>query len=149
MKVAVRVRPFNNRETSRDAECIINMAGETTSECSVSISVSGVCHGGFSLRGCLSGSEYQSSPRLVTPPVSVQLLVLGLGFGLWALGLQGAVWWRDGVPLVGRFSLGSEWAWCWVHACHLSIHPPAAQVATSPPSTPFFLLSVVGCIGGL
>ncbi|KAH9514193.1 Kinesin-like protein kif1a [Bulinus truncatus] len=30
VKVAVRVRPFNNREMSRDAECIIEMAGKTT-----------------------------------------------------------------------------------------------------------------------
>ncbi|XP_071110195.1 kinesin-like protein unc-104 isoform X4 [Haliotis cracherodii] len=30
VKVAVRVRPFNNREISRDAECIINMQGNTT-----------------------------------------------------------------------------------------------------------------------
>ncbi|CAH1774965.1 unnamed protein product [Owenia fusiformis] len=31
VKVAVRVRPFNNRETSRDAKCIIDMKGQTTS----------------------------------------------------------------------------------------------------------------------
>ncbi|RUS83751.1 hypothetical protein EGW08_008502 [Elysia chlorotica] len=31
VKVAVRVRPFNNREISRDAECIIEMSGNTTS----------------------------------------------------------------------------------------------------------------------
>ncbi|XP_060841951.1 kinesin-like protein unc-104 isoform X6 [Rhopalosiphum padi] len=31
VKVAVRVRPFNNRETSRDCKCIIEMAGYTTS----------------------------------------------------------------------------------------------------------------------
>ncbi|XP_050411558.1 kinesin-like protein unc-104 isoform X2 [Patella vulgata] len=30
VKVAVRVRPFNNREITRDAECIIDMAGDTT-----------------------------------------------------------------------------------------------------------------------
>ncbi|KAK3720241.1 hypothetical protein RRG08_007863 [Elysia crispata] len=30
VKVAVRVRPFNNREISRDAECIIEMSGNTT-----------------------------------------------------------------------------------------------------------------------
>jgi len=30
VKVAVRVRPFNNRETSRDCKCIIEMAGYTT-----------------------------------------------------------------------------------------------------------------------
>ncbi|CAG0883725.1 unnamed protein product [Darwinula stevensoni] len=30
VKVAVRVRPFNNRETSRDCKCIISMHGKTT-----------------------------------------------------------------------------------------------------------------------
>ncbi|XP_055863351.1 kinesin-like protein unc-104 isoform X10 [Biomphalaria glabrata] len=30
VKVAVRVRPFNNREMSREAECIIDMSGNTT-----------------------------------------------------------------------------------------------------------------------
>lgn len=30
VKVAVRVRPFNNRETSRDCKCIIAMTGNTT-----------------------------------------------------------------------------------------------------------------------
>ena len=32
VKVAVRVRPFNGRETSRDCDCIIEMEGNTTSE---------------------------------------------------------------------------------------------------------------------
>ncbi|XP_037790609.1 kinesin-like protein unc-104 [Penaeus monodon] len=31
VKVAVRVRPFNNREISRESKCIIEMAGNTTS----------------------------------------------------------------------------------------------------------------------
>ncbi|XP_015436640.1 PREDICTED: kinesin-like protein unc-104 isoform X7 [Dufourea novaeangliae] len=31
VKVAVRVRPFNNREISREAQCIIDMTGNTTS----------------------------------------------------------------------------------------------------------------------
>ncbi|XP_024228102.1 kinesin-like protein unc-104 isoform X8 [Bombus impatiens] len=31
VKVAVRVRPFNNREISREAQCIIEMSGNTTS----------------------------------------------------------------------------------------------------------------------
>ncbi|XP_068785625.1 kinesin-like protein KIF1C [Struthio camelus] len=30
VKVAVRVRPFNSRETSRDAKCVIQMQGKTT-----------------------------------------------------------------------------------------------------------------------
>uniref|UniRef100_A0A671MBC9 Kinesin-like protein n=1 Tax=Sinocyclocheilus anshuiensis TaxID=1608454 RepID=A0A671MBC9_9TELE len=30
VKVAVRVRPFNSRETSRDAKCVIHMQGNTT-----------------------------------------------------------------------------------------------------------------------
>ena len=30
VKVAVRVRPFNNREKERKAKCIIQMKGETT-----------------------------------------------------------------------------------------------------------------------
>lgn len=30
VKVAVRVRPYNNREISRDCKCIIEMAGYTT-----------------------------------------------------------------------------------------------------------------------
>ncbi|KAJ7313309.1 hypothetical protein JRQ81_004598 [Phrynocephalus forsythii] len=30
VKVAVRVRPFNARETSRDAKCVIQMQGKTT-----------------------------------------------------------------------------------------------------------------------
>lgn len=33
MKVAVRVRPFNSREMSRESKCIIQMSGSTTSEC--------------------------------------------------------------------------------------------------------------------
>ena len=32
VKVAVRVRPFNNRETVRDCSCIIEMNGTTTRE---------------------------------------------------------------------------------------------------------------------
>uniref|UniRef100_A0A7M4ERX9 Kinesin family member 1A n=1 Tax=Crocodylus porosus TaxID=8502 RepID=A0A7M4ERX9_CROPO len=30
VKVAVRVRPFNSREMSRDSKCIIQMTGSTT-----------------------------------------------------------------------------------------------------------------------
>uniref|UniRef100_A0A8C3SDX3 Uncharacterized protein n=1 Tax=Chelydra serpentina TaxID=8475 RepID=A0A8C3SDX3_CHESE len=30
VKVAVRVRPFNSREISRDAKCVIQMQGKTT-----------------------------------------------------------------------------------------------------------------------
>uniref|UniRef100_A0A9J7ZSC6 Kinesin-like protein n=1 Tax=Cyprinus carpio carpio TaxID=630221 RepID=A0A9J7ZSC6_CYPCA len=33
VKVAVRVRPFNSRETSRDAKCVIQMQGSSTCEC--------------------------------------------------------------------------------------------------------------------
>lgn len=33
VKVAVRVRPFNARETSRDAKCVVSMQGNTTCEC--------------------------------------------------------------------------------------------------------------------
>uniref|UniRef100_A0A8C0AR68 Kinesin motor domain-containing protein n=1 Tax=Buteo japonicus TaxID=224669 RepID=A0A8C0AR68_9AVES len=32
VKVAVRVRPFNARETSRQAKCVIQMQGNTTCE---------------------------------------------------------------------------------------------------------------------
>ena len=32
VKVAVRVRPFNNREISRECKCIIEMGGSTTCE---------------------------------------------------------------------------------------------------------------------
>lgn len=32
VKVAVRVRPFNNREIQNKAECIIRMDGQTTSK---------------------------------------------------------------------------------------------------------------------
>lgn len=32
VKVAVRVRPFNSREMSRDSKCIIQMSGSTTSK---------------------------------------------------------------------------------------------------------------------
>lgn len=32
VKVAVRVRPFNSRETGMDSKCIIQMSGNTTSE---------------------------------------------------------------------------------------------------------------------
>ena len=32
VKVAVRVRPFNSRENARDAQCIIEMEGSTTSK---------------------------------------------------------------------------------------------------------------------
>ena len=34
VKVAVRVRPFNSREMARDAQCIIEMEGSTTSKLS-------------------------------------------------------------------------------------------------------------------
>lgn len=34
VKVAVRVRPFNSRETGMDSKCIIQMSGNTTSESS-------------------------------------------------------------------------------------------------------------------
>lgn len=32
VKVAVRVRPFNTRETSQDAKCVVSMQGSTTCE---------------------------------------------------------------------------------------------------------------------
>lgn len=32
VKVAVRVRPLNSREMSRESKCIIQMSGSTTSE---------------------------------------------------------------------------------------------------------------------
>lgn len=32
VKVAVRVRPFNSREMSKESKCIIQMSGNTTSE---------------------------------------------------------------------------------------------------------------------
>lgn len=32
VKVAVRVRPFNARETSQDAKCVVSMQGNTTCE---------------------------------------------------------------------------------------------------------------------
>ena len=32
VKVAVRVRPFNNREISRESNCIIEMSGNMTGE---------------------------------------------------------------------------------------------------------------------
>lgn len=32
VKVAVRVRPFNARETSQDAKCVVSMQGSTTCE---------------------------------------------------------------------------------------------------------------------
>lgn len=32
VKVAVRVRPFNNREIARECKCIIKMGGNTTSK---------------------------------------------------------------------------------------------------------------------
>lgn len=32
VKVAVRVRPFNAREISRDAKCVVSMQGSTTCE---------------------------------------------------------------------------------------------------------------------
>ena len=40
VKVAVRVRPFNNREISRQCESIIEMSGATTGECKKSLSIS-------------------------------------------------------------------------------------------------------------
>lgn len=33
VKVAVRVRPFNARESGQEARCIIQMQGKTTCEC--------------------------------------------------------------------------------------------------------------------
>ncbi len=33
VKVAVRVRPFNSREMGKESKCIIQMSGNTTSEC--------------------------------------------------------------------------------------------------------------------
>ncbi|KAG8505571.1 Kinesin-like protein KIF1B [Galemys pyrenaicus] len=35
VKVAVRVRPFNSRETSKESKCIIQMQGNSTSECAL------------------------------------------------------------------------------------------------------------------
>uniref|UniRef100_A0A803YST7 Kinesin-like protein n=1 Tax=Meleagris gallopavo TaxID=9103 RepID=A0A803YST7_MELGA len=35
VKVAVRVRPFNSRETSKESKCIIQMQGNSTSKCPV------------------------------------------------------------------------------------------------------------------
>lgn len=32
VKVAVRVRPFNSRETDKESKCIIQMSGNTTSK---------------------------------------------------------------------------------------------------------------------
>uniref|UniRef100_A0A670JZG4 Kinesin motor domain-containing protein n=1 Tax=Podarcis muralis TaxID=64176 RepID=A0A670JZG4_PODMU len=32
VKVAVRVRPFNSRETSKESKCIIQMQGNSTSK---------------------------------------------------------------------------------------------------------------------
>uniref|UniRef100_A0A8D2J9F9 Kinesin motor domain-containing protein n=1 Tax=Varanus komodoensis TaxID=61221 RepID=A0A8D2J9F9_VARKO len=32
VKVAVRVRPFNSREMSKESKCIIQMTGNTTSD---------------------------------------------------------------------------------------------------------------------
>lgn len=39
VKVAVRVRPFNNREISREAQCIIEMSGSTTCKYNKSLSI--------------------------------------------------------------------------------------------------------------
>ncbi|ROL44745.1 Kinesin-like protein KIF1A [Anabarilius grahami] len=43
VKVAVRVRPFNSREIGKDSKCIIQMSGNTTSECSFKTSVFTCC----------------------------------------------------------------------------------------------------------
>lgn len=37
VKVAVRVRPFNNREITRECKCIIDMCGNTTCKFSLHI----------------------------------------------------------------------------------------------------------------
>lgn len=37
VKVAVRVRPFNSREISRDSKCIIEMVDNTTSKISLNL----------------------------------------------------------------------------------------------------------------
>lgn len=73
VKVAVRVRPFNSREMSRESKCIIQMSGSTTSECR--------CWG---LRGLerfwvLPGEECSWS---------------GLSSEHWAAGIFGVVWRR-------------------------------------------------------
>lgn len=39
VKVAVRVRPFNNREISRECKCIIEMNGNTTSKFLIYINI--------------------------------------------------------------------------------------------------------------
>lgn len=46
VKVAVRVRPFNSREMSRESKCIIQMSGSTTSECLRARGASGAAWGG-------------------------------------------------------------------------------------------------------
>ena len=43
VKVAVRVRPFNNREKAKECSCIISMSGEKTSKHSEADSVYTYC----------------------------------------------------------------------------------------------------------
>lgn len=46
VKVAVRVRPFNSREMSRDSKCIIQMSGSTTSKFTIMATPSTAGHMG-------------------------------------------------------------------------------------------------------
>lgn len=49
VKVAVRVRPFNSREIGKESKCIIQMSGNTTSECSFQTRIFTCCQWLFEL----------------------------------------------------------------------------------------------------
>lgn len=68
VKVAVRVRPFNSREMSRESKCIIQMSGSTTSE----------YHRGASPVNQGMGGDQESAHPV---PVQMQFRIRGLERG--------------------------------------------------------------------
>lgn len=77
VKVAVRVRPFNSREMGKESKCIIQMSGNTTSECSFKTHIFTCCRWLFEfiwVRGdchCAVGIIYDCNEILI-PMVSHQ-----------------------------------------------------------------------------
>lgn len=77
VKVAVRVRPFNSRETSKESKCIIQMQGNSTSECMLfSVSpVSSSCPSPPFLLAVIKISEHVASNTLNFAVLNVPLNV--------------------------------------------------------------------------
>lgn len=64
VKVAVRVRPFNARETGRNAKCVIQMQGNTTCESRAHTHVHVCTHTHTQYLLCLQASPTPNSPKM-------------------------------------------------------------------------------------